>query len=104
MSELKIEQPFNVVMDLFSNCSHRYRQFDGTQSLPYKEGGALPYAGTGRGLRLGYLLENCEIFGAGTFVRTKHRKSDSATTAALHFHALLQPAVSLYKSELGWIR
>jgi hypothetical protein len=40
MSELKIDQPFNVVMDLFSNCSHRYRQFDGTQSLPYKEGGA----------------------------------------------------------------
>jgi hypothetical protein len=40
MSELKIEQPFNVVMDLFSNCSHRYRQFEGTQSLPYKEGGA----------------------------------------------------------------
>jgi hypothetical protein len=39
MSELQIEQPLNVVMDLFSNCSHRYRQFDGTQSLPYKEGG-----------------------------------------------------------------
>jgi hypothetical protein len=39
MSELRIDQPFNVIMDLFSNCSHRYRQFDGTQSLPYKEGG-----------------------------------------------------------------
>jgi hypothetical protein len=39
MPELRIDQPFNVILDLFRNCSHRYRQFDGTQSLPYKEGG-----------------------------------------------------------------
>jgi hypothetical protein len=39
MSEIRIDESFSVVMDLFSNCSYRYRQFDGTQSLPYKEGG-----------------------------------------------------------------
>jgi hypothetical protein len=39
MSELRISQDFCVVCDLFSNCSHRYRQFDGTQSLPAKENG-----------------------------------------------------------------
>jgi hypothetical protein len=39
MAELHINQDFSVILDLFSNCSHRYRQFDGTQSLPYKESG-----------------------------------------------------------------
>jgi hypothetical protein len=38
MSDLKLEQPFSVIMDLFSNCSHRYENFDGTQTLPHKEG------------------------------------------------------------------
>jgi hypothetical protein len=39
MSELRIADDFCVVLDLFSNCSHRYQQFDGTQSLAQKEGG-----------------------------------------------------------------
>jgi hypothetical protein len=38
MSELQLHQPFSVVMDLFSNCSHRFENFDGTQSLPFKDG------------------------------------------------------------------
>jgi hypothetical protein len=38
MSELQLHQPFSVLMDLFSNCSHRFENFDGTQSLPFKEG------------------------------------------------------------------
>jgi hypothetical protein len=39
MSELRIAEDFCVLLDLFSNCSHRYQQFDGTQSLAQKEGG-----------------------------------------------------------------
>jgi hypothetical protein len=39
MSELKIDPGFDVVLDLFSNCSHRYENFDGMQSLPFKEAG-----------------------------------------------------------------
>jgi hypothetical protein len=45
MSDLKLEPGFAVVMDLVSNCSYRYTQFDGTQALPYKEGGKYHYAG-----------------------------------------------------------
>jgi hypothetical protein len=45
MSDLQIEQGFSVVLDLVSNCSHRYLQFDGTQSLPHKEGGKYHMAG-----------------------------------------------------------
>jgi hypothetical protein len=45
MSQLEITQEFAVVLDLFSNCSHRYLQFDGTQSLPHKEGGRYHMAG-----------------------------------------------------------
>jgi hypothetical protein len=32
-------------MDLVSNCTYRYSQFDGTQALPYKEGGKFHFAG-----------------------------------------------------------
>jgi hypothetical protein len=45
MSELKIDPDFSVVLDLFSNCSHRYENFDGTQSLPFKEAGKYHMAG-----------------------------------------------------------
>jgi hypothetical protein len=47
MSELQLEPgtSFAVILDLFSNCSHRYLQFDGTQSLPHKEGGRYHMAG-----------------------------------------------------------
>jgi hypothetical protein len=45
MSDLKIEPGFAVVMDLVSNCTYRYTQFDGTQALPYKEGGKFHFAG-----------------------------------------------------------
>jgi hypothetical protein len=45
MSDLKIEPGFAVVMDLVSNCAYRYTQFDGTQALPYKEGGKFHFAG-----------------------------------------------------------
>jgi hypothetical protein len=39
LGQLEIESGFSVVFDLFSNCSHRYQQFDGTQSLAQKENG-----------------------------------------------------------------
>jgi hypothetical protein len=47
MSELQLDPgtSFAVILDLFSNCSHRYLQFDGTQSLPHKEGGRYHMAG-----------------------------------------------------------
>jgi hypothetical protein len=39
MSELRLNPGFTVVLDLLSNCSHRFQQFDGTQVLAQKEGG-----------------------------------------------------------------
>jgi hypothetical protein len=38
MSALEIEPGFSVIMELFSNSTFRYTQFDGTLSLPYKDG------------------------------------------------------------------
>jgi hypothetical protein len=45
MSQLELHPGFSVVFDLLSNCSHRYTQFDGTQSLPFKEGGRFHMVG-----------------------------------------------------------
>jgi hypothetical protein len=45
MSELNIEPGIGIVLDLFGNCSFRYENFDGTQSLPFKEGGKFHMAG-----------------------------------------------------------
>jgi hypothetical protein len=45
MSQLHLDPGFSVIFDLLSNCSHRYIQFDGTQSLPFKEGGRFHMAG-----------------------------------------------------------
>jgi hypothetical protein len=38
MSELKNLGNFAVIMDLHSNSTFRFSQFDGTQALPIKEG------------------------------------------------------------------
>jgi hypothetical protein len=45
MSSLNIEPGIGIVLDLFGNCSFRYENFDGTQSLPFKEGGKFHMAG-----------------------------------------------------------
>jgi hypothetical protein len=45
MTSLQIEPGFGIVFDLFGNCSYRYENFDGTQSLPFKEGGKYHMAG-----------------------------------------------------------
>jgi hypothetical protein len=45
MSTLNIEPGIGIVLDLFGNCSFRYENFDGTQSLPFKEGGKFHMAG-----------------------------------------------------------
>jgi hypothetical protein len=39
MSNLEIQPGFSMVLDLFSNCSHRFVQFDGTHALPHKDSG-----------------------------------------------------------------
>jgi hypothetical protein len=39
LADIKLAPGFAVVFDLLGNASHRYEQFDGTQSLPQKEGG-----------------------------------------------------------------
>jgi hypothetical protein len=45
LSELRLEPGFSVIFDLVGNCTYRYQQFDGTQSLPFKEGGRYHFAG-----------------------------------------------------------
>jgi hypothetical protein len=45
MSQLSLEPGFAVILDLVGNCAYRYCQFDGTQALPYKEGGRFHFAG-----------------------------------------------------------
>jgi hypothetical protein len=45
LSDLKLEPGFSVVLDVFGNGAYRYGQFDGTQSLPFKENGRFHYAG-----------------------------------------------------------
>jgi hypothetical protein len=39
LASLSIPPGFAVVLDLLGNCGHRFLQFDGTQAMPYKEGG-----------------------------------------------------------------
>jgi hypothetical protein len=38
MSSLLLPAKFSVILELFSNSSYRYKQFDGSLSLPYKDG------------------------------------------------------------------
>jgi hypothetical protein len=45
LSDLKLEPGFSVILDVFGNGAYRYGQFDGTQSLPFKENGRYHYAG-----------------------------------------------------------
>jgi hypothetical protein len=45
MSQLSLEPGFAVILGLVGNCAYRYCQFDGTQALPYKEGGRYHFAG-----------------------------------------------------------
>jgi hypothetical protein len=45
LSELKGITNFSVVLDLHSNSTCRYMQFDGTQALPVKEGKKYHYPG-----------------------------------------------------------
>jgi hypothetical protein len=45
LSTVVIGKRDNVILDLYSNLSYRFEQFDGTQSLPYKSGGRYHLAG-----------------------------------------------------------
>jgi hypothetical protein len=38
MSSLLLPAKFSVILELFSNSSYRYKQFDGSLSLPFKDG------------------------------------------------------------------
>jgi hypothetical protein len=39
LSKLSVPSGFALILDLLGNCGHRFLQFDGTQAMPYKEGG-----------------------------------------------------------------
>jgi hypothetical protein len=98
MSDLKIEPGFAVVMDLVSNCTYRYTQFDGTQALPYKEGGKFHFAGP-------FSLCSEDTFikilkKLGTTVRAKCKKNcNSAASQVCFQHMLLLYTVQTFRKK-----